>query len=123
MNQIFKTLLIGLALGISSQVFSQTYDTRLEPYYSQEEIQKMIREDVSKYKFLVNCLNKAIYIAEIPAEKADGIKFNGTLAIDPNGKHTYLSLGLTITEEYQYYKIEGTNKMLVVMPKIFLENK
>ncbi len=123
MNLFLKSVFFGLLLALSSDIFCQTYDTRLEPHYSREEIQKMIREDVARYKFLVNCLNKAIFIAEIPAEKADGIKFNGTLNIDPDQNHTFLSLGLAITEEYQYYKIEGTNKMLVVMPLVFLENK
>ena len=83
----------------------------------------MIKEDVATYKFLINCLNKAIFIADIPAEKAKDIKFNGEIEIDPNAKHTFLSLGLQITDEYQYYKIEGTNKMLVVLPRIFMETK
>lgn len=123
MNLILKTLFLGFVFLISNKIFAQTYDTRLEPYYAKEDIQKMIREDVSSYKFLINCLNKAIFIAEIPAEKAESIKFNGTLAIDPEKPHTFLSLGLTITDEYQYYKIEGTNKMVVVHPRIFIETK
>ena len=123
MQLILKTLFLGLALVISNEACAQTYDTRLEPYYAKEDIQKMIREDVATYKFLVNCLNKAIFIADIPAEKAESIKFNGTLAIDPEKKHTFLSLGLTITDEYQYYKIEGTNKMVVVFPRIFMQSK
>ncbi len=122
MKLIFKTLFFGLVLVFCGNSIAQTYDTRLEPYYSKAEIQKMIQEDVSTYKFLVKCLNKAIFISEIPAEKANNIQFNGSLAIDPSETHTFLSLGLTITDEYQYYKIEGTNKMLVVLPRIFMES-
>jgi hypothetical protein len=102
---------------------SQTYDQRLEPYYTKDEIQTMIREDIKQYKFLVNALNKGIFIAPIPQEKADDISFDGTLDIDPEGNHTFLSLGLEITDLYQYYRIKGTDKMLVVLPKIFLEPK
>jgi hypothetical protein len=123
MNLILKTTFLGLVFVMSTKVSAQTYDTRLEPYYTKQEIQTMIQEDIVAYVFLVNCLNKAIFIAEIPAEKASSIKFNGTLNIDPNGTHTFLSLGLKITDEYQYYKIEGTNKMLVVLPRIFMEPK
>jgi hypothetical protein len=123
MNLILKTSFLGLVFVFSTHLSAQTYDSRLEPYYTKQEIQTMIQEDISSYVFLVNCLNKAIFIAEIPSEKASSIKFNGTLDIDPNASHTYLSLGLKITEEYQYYKIEGTNKMLVVLPRIFMEPK
>jgi hypothetical protein len=123
MNYYFKPFLLGLLFSIATISFGQTYDSRLEPHYSKEQIQTMIKEDVATYKFLINCLNKAIFIADIPAEKAKDIKFNGEIEIDPNAKHTFLSLGLQITDEYQYYKIEGTNKMLVVLPRIFMETK
>jgi hypothetical protein len=123
MNPVLKSLLLGFVFFFGLQVYAQTYDSRLEPYYTKDEIQTMIREDVATYKFLVKCLNKAIFIADIPAEKANDIKFNGTLEIDPESNHTFLSLGLKITDEYQYYKIKGTNKMLVVLPRIFMETK
>jgi hypothetical protein len=123
MNYSFRLFLAGLFLSISTISFGQTYDSRLEPHYTKEQIQTMIKEDVATYKFLINCLNKAIFIADIPAEKAKDIMFNGEIQIDPNAKHTFLSLGLQITDEYQYYKVEGTNKMLVVLPRIFMETK
>lgn len=122
MKLILKTLFFGLVLVFCCNSFAQTYDTRLEPYYSKAEIQKMIQEDVATYKFLVKCLNKAIFISDVPLEKVSTIKFNGTLDINPDETHTFLSLGLTITDEYQYYKIEGTNKMLVVLPRVFMES-
>jgi len=101
---------------------AQNHDPRLEPYFSKEEIQTMQKNEPSRYAFIVNALNKAIFIAEIPKEKTP-VTYNGTLNIDPSGNHTFLSLGLNITDHYQYYKIEGTEKMLVVLPRIFLENK
>lgn len=123
MDYFLKAPLIGMLLLMGTTSFAQTYDSRLEPHYTKDQIQTMIREDVATYKFLVNCLNKAIFIADIPAEKANDIKFNGDLKIDIDKNHTFLSLGLEITEEYQYYRIEGTTKMLVVLPRIFMENK
>ena len=49
MQLILKTLFFGLALVISNEACAQTYDTRLEPYYAKEDIQKMIREDVATF--------------------------------------------------------------------------
>jgi hypothetical protein len=119
----FKKMILSCSLLISAaSAFAQNFDQRLESYYTQEQIQDLIENDPETYHFLVNALNKAIFIAEIPQEKAP-VQYNGTLFIDPNETHTFLSLGLEITDMYQYFKIEGTNKMLVVLPRIFLESK
>jgi hypothetical protein len=103
-------------------VSAQSYDTRLEPYFTKEEIKLMQERNPKQYQFLVNALNKAIFIADIPKEKTP-VTYNGVLNIDPNADHTFLSLGLEITDFYQYFQINGTDKMLVVLPKIFLEPK
>ena len=122
MNTLKKTILsCSLLLSVTS-VFAQDYDQRLEPYYTPEQIQDLIQNDPVTYQFLVNALNKAIFIAEIPQEKTP-VEYNGTLTINPDEPHTFLSLGLDITDMYQYFKIEGTSKMLVVLPRIFLESK
>jgi hypothetical protein len=113
-------LIMGCLINFAD---AQTYDKRLEPYYSKEEIQQMIRDDIKQYIFLVNALNKGIFIADIPEEKASSIVYDGEIEIDPDAEHTFLSLGLSFTESYQYYKIAGSNKMLVVLPRVFLEPK
>jgi hypothetical protein len=123
MKTIMKTILITATLFFVNMAFGQTYDQRLEPYFAIEDIQKMIREDIQQYKFLLNALNKGIFISDIPQEKASSIEYNGELNIDPEEKHTFLSLGLDFTDLYQYYRITGTEKMLVVLPKSFLEPK
>lgn len=120
----FSNTIIASAFVLCSWniTFSQNYDLRLEPYFSKTEIKNMMENDPAKYQFLINALNKAVFIADIPKEKTP-VTYNGTLTINPNEKHTFLSLNLEITDFYQYYKIEGTEKMLVVLPKIFLESK
>lgn len=122
MNSIIKVAAFCLFSLTITNAAAQSYDNRLEPYYSKEEIMTMQEKDPKGYEFLVNALNKAIFIADIPKEKTP-VTYNGTLNIDPTQNHTFLSLGLEITEFYQYYAIEGTEKMLVVLPKIFLESK
>lgn len=118
-----KTVFVIGTIFCMNMAFGQTYDQRLEPYFAKEDIQKMIREDIQQYKFLLNALNKGIFISDVPTEKASTIAYNGELNIDPEVPHTFLSLGLNFTALYQYYKITGTEKMLVVLPKSFLEPK
>lgn len=103
------------------EMYAQNHDTRLDNYFSQQEIKTMLESNKSHYDFLIRALDKAIFIADIPKEKTP-VVYNGTLDIDPNGNHNFLSLGLEITDVYQYYLIKGTEKMLVVLPKTFLEN-
>lgn len=118
-----KTFLFVVLFALTPVLASaQSYDTRLEPYFTQEEIKLMQEQNPKQYQFLVNALNKALFIADIPKEKTP-VTYNGVLNIDPNANHTFLSLGLEITDYYQYYQISGTEKMLVVLPKTFLEPK
>ncbi len=122
MNTLSKIFCTALLVFSTVELFAQTHDPRLNPYYSQEQIKNLLENDRDTYEFLINALNHGIFIADVPQEKKP-VEYNGTLAIDPNETHTFLSLGLEITDYYQYFKIEGTEKMLVVLPKTFLENK
>jgi len=122
MTTSYKLFFVLIIFFTSCQAIAQNYDSRLEPYYSKEQIKEMQQKDKDTYNFLVNALDKAIFIADIPKEKTP-VVYNGTLSIDVNAAHTFLSLGLQITDKYQYYKIEGLEKMLVVLPRVFLENK
>ncbi len=119
MKKIFTLLL--LVLGFSSVALCQDFDQRLLGKYTKKEIVKMQESNPNEYQFLVNALDKGLFISEIPAEKAKDVVFDGTLKIDPKGTHTFISLKKDILERYQYYKIEGTNMMVVILPRIFLD--
>lgn len=119
MKKIFTLLL--LVLGFSSVAFCQDFDQRLLGKYTKKEIIKMQESNPNEYQFLVNALDKGLFISEIPAEKAKDVVFDGTLKIDPKGTHTFISLKKDILERYQYFKIEGTNMMVVILPRIFLD--
>ena len=104
-----------------STVFAQNIDERLLVKYDKVELQTMLESQPQQYQFLINALDKGMFIAEIPAEKKEDISFDGTLNIDPNATHTFLTIGKEITDRYQYYKIEGTNMMVGILPRIFLD--
>lgn len=117
-----KLLLSSLLLFFfTANSSAQEIDSRLLVKYSKAEVEKMIKKDPAHYQFLINALNRGIFITEIPSEKEAGIKFDGTLNIDPNATHTFLTLGKEILDIGQYYRIKGTNKMLVIQPKVALD--
>lgn len=116
-------LLLLLVFSTSIYSFCQDIDKRLLQKYSKKELVKIQKENPNEYTFLVNALNKGVFISDIPEQKAKSIIFDGTLKIDPNETHTFISLGKEITDKYQYYKIEGTNKMLAILPRIALDEK
>ena len=100
---------------------AQEVDSRLLVKYKKSEIEKIIKEDPSHYQFLINALDRGLFIAEIPTEKGNDFVYDGTLNIDPNVTHTYLSLGKEILDVGQYFRIAGTNKMLVIQPRVALD--
>ncbi|MES2589661.1 MAG: hypothetical protein V4622_11830 [Bacteroidota bacterium] len=118
---MLRITLIFLALiSFKLTTYSQEIDKRLLPKFSEKELFEMQKNDPKEYTFLVNALDKAVFIGEIPDKK--DIKFDGVLKINPNEVHTFISLGKEITDSYQYYKIKGTTKMLGILPRFALDN-
>jgi hypothetical protein len=120
---MLKNTLLLLLLVSSCYGFSQEIDTRLLAKYSKEELVSLQKNDPAEYTFLINALNKGVFISEIPTQKGKNIVFDGTLNIDPKGTYTFISLGKEITDRYQYYKIGGTTQMLAVQPRFSLDER
>lgn len=114
-------LAISLIFMIGTNLEAQEIDSRLLVKYKKSEIKKMITENPSEYQFQINALNRGMFISEIPSEKGKDIVFDGEIKLNLDKEHTYLSLGKEIIDRYQYFKIKGTNKMVVIQPRIFLD--
>lgn len=119
-KKILSAILVVFVATFSN---AQDIDSRLLVKYSKSELQKMIKSNPDAYDFLISSLNKGMFIAEIPSEKEKSIVFNGTLNIDPNGTHTVFSIGKEVQEYAQYFRIAGTNKMVVIQPRIAVDPK
>ena len=118
-----KSLLFAVTLLIASFSFSQSsHDVRLLEKYSEVELTEIKNSQPEEYQILVNALDKGIFIGEIPNQKGKDVQFDGELDIDPSEDHTFISLGIELKENnYQYYKITGTNMMVGVLPKSLLK--
>lgn len=119
MKQILTILTLFIGLTSLSQ---SNHDERLAQKYGKEKVEEMKTNNPEEYSILSNALERGIFIGEIPTEKGKDIVFDGELTIDPTKKHDFISLGIELKEnDYQYFKITGTNKLVGVLPKSLLK--
>lgn len=116
-----QTLPVIIFFLICNSSYSQTVEKKLLVKYSEKELVQLQKNDPQEYEYLVNSVTRGLFISEIPTKKE--VVFDGVLNIDPKQEHTYLTLGKEILDRYQYYRIEGTNLMLVIQPRIFLDKR
>lgn len=106
---IFSLLLFG-------SVFSQELDTRLLEKYSETELTEMQSNSPQEFTLLNYALDNAIYYADYPEEKGGTFQ---SIA-EPEAGATFLSLGLKIKDQNQYFRIESSRKLLVVKSTLVL---
>ena len=103
MSAAFLTLSIGF-------VSAQNYDSRLLKKFDHDQLVSMEQNDPSKLKRYEYALDNGVYMTDLPAGKETDLP-----VITVNGDNpTFADLGLDIINSNQYFKIEGTDKMLVV---------
>jgi len=96
---------------ISCSVFAQEIDDRLLAKYSLEELQTMIETDVEQYNLLTYALDNAVYVANYDSSKGGDFEI---ISVDLDKLPTFAEMNLEITDQNQYFKIKGEEKLLVV---------
>lgn len=105
-------------LSLTHPVKSQTnnYDTRLLSKFSDKELLEMksnAPETLNYWNFYVA---NAYQIMDLAAEKAVAHEIKGTLKIvDTKNINVFELNKIPLVKDYQYYKIESTNKLLVII--------
>jgi len=109
-------VVLTLFLFSSCIAFSQKYSSELEKSYSKKELKSMSTEELVLLSY---ALENAVYITEIPSKNAMELK---TIAA-PLTIVKFTDAGLKIENQNQYFKIEGTDKMMVVKSNYVLQNE
>lgn len=110
----------AFSLLFFGSIFAQDIDGRLLQSYSEVELAELIKSDSDKYNILINSIGSAIEIVDFPKGKES--KVVNSISV-PEGTFTYLDLNLKIQDSNQYFKIEGTDKLLVVKSFFVLANE
>lgn len=94
------------------------FDSRLLERYSEQELTEMQKNNPEELKILNHALDVGISIGKIQEKPGSPIPFEDKeLDADPHKEHTFISLGVTLKNKYQYFKFKGTNMLVVVRPK------
>lgn len=114
LKKIITLSILFVALFSYSQ---EEFDSRLLERYSAQELSEMQKNNPEELKILNRALEVGISIGEIQEGKDKEISFDGEIDGDPNKAQTFISLGLHLTNKYQYYRFKGTDQFVIVRPK------
>lgn len=123
MKKLVTLLFIVFA---SNLLFSQTgnYDTRLLSKFSDKELQELKKNNADSYNYWNFMVANAYSVMDLPSGKSNDKEIKGSVKITDMAKVNILELRLMpISNQYQYYKIEGTTKMLMILPEEQVKSK
>jgi len=93
---------------------NSTYDNRLLASFTEEEINEMDEETLA---FNTYCIENAFEVMPFPVEKEGDAAINGARNIADLENINFFELNVTLKEDqYQYFKLLGTDKMLMIKP-------
>ena len=106
-----KIVLLPISLLFSVVVLGQT--TATETLNPRKTITELAAESPKEHALVVEfAKTNGSFISVEPSKK--GIQFDGTISLEKAQLIDPTRMGLTIPNQDQYYKIEGTDKMLVI---------
>lgn len=111
---------ISFLIVITSLSYAQEGIQKLSGSYTQEELSIINTENPETIKVLIYGLDNAVVIMDFPNEKSNEIV--NTIDL-PEGEFNFTDLGLKIENQNQYFKVNGTNKLLMVKSMWVLNNE
>ncbi|MCR9171652.1 MAG: hypothetical protein NXI10_04120 [bacterium] len=105
-----KVLLLLGILSLPAGLLAQNYDQRLLSSYDASSLENLEANDPQKLELLTYALENGMYFTDQIGSK--GIQLS---EIDvPENATSFVDMGLKITEQNQYFKVKGEDRMLVV---------
>lgn len=112
-----NTLLISFVLfACLANAQSDSFDQRLLSKFSKTELIEMQTGNPIAYAYWNFYVANAFQIMDLPNEKANSHEIKGTVKIKDVSTINIFDLHyLPLTKDYQYYRIEGAGKLLVIL--------
>ena len=114
-----KILAILAIMILPAGVSAQNYDQRLLSSYDAASLNQFEKEDPQTLKLLTYALDNGMYITENGHVK--GMQL--TEIELPENANSFVDLNLRITDQNQYFKVKGEDKILVVKSFWVLNNE
>lgn len=117
MPNMKNSLLISFLLfACFANAQSDSFDQRLLSKFSKTELIEMQTVNPIAYAYWNFYVGNAFQIMDLPKEKANSHEIKGTVKIkDVNTINIFDLHYNPLTKDYQYYRIEGTDKLLVIL--------
>lgn len=113
---LFITFSFGTLFGQQSE-----FDERLLAKYTVEEIAAM---DADELVFNTYCIDHAFVVMPLPSEKEGNMAIDGSKDISDLENINFFDLNIVLKEDqYQYFRISGTDQMLAVKPKFLIKQE
>lgn len=113
-------LLVAITLSVFSYGQTNKYDSRLLVQFSEQDLNEMSDNDL---RFHTYCIESAFEIGPKPVDSKSEFSSIPTISIDIENPINFFDLNIEITEKYQYYKIENSDKILMVKPLEQIQNE
>lgn len=122
MKTVISTIVFNLTFVLAAYTQNETVaDDRLLVKYSIEELSQMEKENPEQLEYLNFCLEYAFYLTPYPEKKRLDLE---VIEVENSGKINFFALNIDIDETaIRYFRIAGTNQMLVVRSKALIQQK
>lgn len=108
-----------ISLGGMSQ--ERSYSKALVDHFETSELDAKSDQEIA---FLEYTAQNAYVISDFPTEKADNTNRYSSLDLDLDGLNDFYDLNIEMKEnDFQYFRISGTDKMLVIKSKSILKRE
>jgi hypothetical protein len=111
-------LMLGILL-LPVGLFAQDFDQRLLSSYDATSLTDLATNNPHKLELLTYALENGMYFTE----SADSKGMQLTEIEVPENAASYADLGLTITDQNQYFKVKGKDQLLIVKSFWVLNNE
>lgn len=112
--------LMSFSLLVSAQNSTES-DARLADKFSKKELRSLSQDELNYWTFF---LDNSYQIVDVPKEKPDAVQSSIKLSGMEKKDINVFKLGLkSHAFARDYFKIEGTDKMLVVLPLTEIDQK
>ncbi|MES2591766.1 MAG: hypothetical protein V4608_07770 [Bacteroidota bacterium] len=100
------------------------FDQRLLSKFSKNELTEMKSKNADTYAYWNFYVANAYQIVDLPAEKTNAHEIKGTVKIPDMSSINIFDLNhIPLKKDYQYYRIEGTNKLLMIISEEQIKEK